>query len=554
MSVIQTIQNIVRSTSVGPAGGSTPGQTSFATLSPEAHSDFLRARTELLQLYRDIERLAELTNINVRFKLDLPDARSASALGLDLTHTAATLDSSEEINASPMSFTPFGPAWDDASTALMTIGGEYDGTHGTGPITFEVRKEGTHGVKDLQIRVEDANGDRIRNINIGRNHPIDRQYDLTNGLYLTLGPGDLIKNGLASIQVFDNVGSVVDPDLPLGGIRNQNPNLQYGTPSIADGGFDINGENITVSTTDTLDDVVQQINQSDAGVTAVFNVLTERIEFVQNTLGATPTIDLTNDTSNFLEATKLDSAVVIDGTDPETVKSLDTVGAFSAVQSGDIIINGQQIAVDTANDSLSTMLDKINASSAGVVATFDSASQQVLIEADDAAAVLELDSNNTGFFAALKIPEGRVDSEAVSRGISRRRSYDIADAATAVFDRMNRLFRDATFLGRGDNAGLFRAPLETALRSAFGGADEGDILGMSFDASANARARGDFTSIDRRELSSNLQRRGNLVRDFLAGTNDQGGFVQSLLLAATSALGNVNQTLGLSGTFVDTYV
>ena len=199
------------------------------------------------------------------------------------------------------------------------------------------------------------------------------------------------------------------------------------------------------------------------------------------------------------------------------------------------------------------MLNKINASSAGVVATFDSASQQVLIEADDSASVLEIDSNNTGFFAALNITEGRVDPEAVSRGISRRRSYEIADAANAVFERMNRLFRDATFLGKGDNAGVFRAPLEAALRTAFGGTGGADILGFSFDASASARARGDFAGIDRRELSTNLQRRGNLVRDFLAGADDHGGLVQGMLAAAAAALNNVNQTLGLSGTFVDTY-
>jgi hypothetical protein len=259
MSVIQGIQNIVRSTRVIQPGGSAATQPSFATLTPEAHSDFLRARTELLNLYRDIERLAELANINVRFKLDLPDARSASSLGLDLTHTAATLNSAEEINASPMSFTPFGPDWDDGSSALITIGGEYDGSHGTGPITFEVRRAGTHGVDDLRILVEDPQGNRISNININRNHAEDRQYSLSNGLYLTLGPGSLSNRDFAQIQVYDNAGAVVNPDLPLGGVRNQNPNLQFGTPDIVDGSFDLNGENISVATSDTLNDVVQSI-------------------------------------------------------------------------------------------------------------------------------------------------------------------------------------------------------------------------------------------------------------------------------------------------------
>lgn len=553
MSVIQSIQNIVRSTRVTQASGPAAGRQSFATLSPEARSDFLRARTELLNLYRDIERLAELTNINVRFKLDLPDARSTSSLGLDLTHTAATLNSADEINASPMSFSPFGPDWDNGSSALITIGGEYDGSHGTGPINFEVRRAGTHGVNDLRILVEDPQGNRISNISINRNHAEDRQYSLSNGLYLTLGPGDLINRDFASIQVYDNIGAVVNPDLPLGGVRNQNPNLQFGSPDILDGSFDLNGEIISVSTSDTLNDVVQSINQSSAGVTAVFNALTERIEFVQDTLGSAPTIDLQNDTSNFLEATKLDSLNVVDGIDPETIKTLDTVGAFSSVQSGDIIINGEQIAIDTANDSLSTVLDNINGSGAGVIATFDSASQLVVIEANDSESVVEIDSNGTGLFTALKIPEGRVDPEAVSSGISRRRSYEIADAANAVFDDLNRIFNDSTFLGRGSNAGPFRATIEAALRTVFGDAERADFLGFSFDASANARLRGDFTTIDRRELSSNLQRRGTLVRDFLAGTDDQGGLVQGLLSAAEKALGIVNHTLGLSGTFVDTF-
>lgn len=554
MTVIQGIQNIVRLTRVSQAGGSSQDQASYATITPEAHSDFLRARTELLNLYRDIERLAELSNINTRFKLDLPDARSTSALGLDMTHTAAALNSAEEINASPTSFTPFGPAWNDGSSALLTIGGEYDGSNGTGPMTFEVRRAGTHGQNDLRIRVEDSQGDRIRTINISRNHPEDRQYGINNGLYLTLGPGVLINRDFTQIQAYDSVGSVVDPDLPLGGFRNQNPNLQYGAPAIANGSFEVNGENITVSTSDTLNDVVQRINQSSAGVSAIFDAVNERIAFLQDTLGASATIDLQNDTSNFLEATKLDALNVVDGIDPETIKTLDTVAAFSSVQSGEIIVNGQQIAVDTANDSLSTMLSKINASSAGVVATFDSASQQVVIEAEDAAATIEIDGNDTGFFAALKMPEGRVDPEAVSNGISKRRSYEIADAAAAVFAKMNRLFRDSNFLGKGDNAAQFRGPLETALRSAFGVAGESEVLGMYFDASANARARGDLLTIDRRELTSNLQRRGKQVRDFLAGSDNQGGFVQGLLVAARQALESVNGTLGLSGTFVDTYV
>ncbi len=559
MSVIGTIQNIVRSTSVGRTG-SNSGPTQFASISPEAHSDFLRARTELLNLFRAVERLAELSNINTRFKLDLPDARSTSPLGLDMTNTAATLNSSGEINASPTSFTPFGPEWLGASTAEITIGGEYQYDPATdGPLppdaayTFESRRNGTRGSSRIQIRVEDPFGNRT-NVRVRRGDPLTQPYDIGNGLYFTIGAGSTINRDTTTVlSVSDSIGSVVNPDLPLGGIRNQNPNLQFGSPSIVNGGFDVNGENISVLTTDTLNDVVNRINLSGAGVTAVFNALTERIEFVQNTLGSAATIDLQNDDSNFLASTKLDNLNLVDGIDPEDIQALQDVSVFSSVASGDIIINGRNVAIDTATDSLATVLDKINSSGAGVVATFDSAAQQVLIEANEATSVLNLDSNGTGLFGALNIPEGRVDPEAVSRGISRRKSYEIADATNAVFEQINRLFSDSTFVGKGNNTAIFRGALETALRSAFGDTDEKNILGLRLDASNNARLRGDFTTVERREFTSNLQRRGNLVRDFLAGKDDEGGLVKGLFVATQQALNAVNQSLGLSGTFVDTY-
>lgn len=553
MSVIQSLQNLAafaRITRNAPVKEQAP----VATISPEAKSDFLRARTELLNLYRDIERLAELANINTRFKIDLPDARSTSGLGLDLTETAAFLNSVDDINAAPMSFSPFGPPWADGSSALLTIGGEYTGLDGTGTLNFEVRKPGTRLVNDIRIRVDSSNGGPVQNFTINANDPLDTQYDLGNGLFFTLGAGSAINRDTASIQVFDAVGAVVDPDQPLGGVRNQNPNFQFGMPDIIDGSFDLNGESISVFTTDTLNEVLQRINTSDAGVTAVFNALSERVDITQNTTGSVPTIDLQNDTSNLLQAAKLGTAVVVPGTDPEDEKIFESVGAFSSVVSGDIVINSQLISVDTTTDSLSTVLDKINNSSAGVIATFDPASQLVTIEAEDNTSILELDSNGTGFFGAINMLEGRLDPESVSNGISRRRSYEIADAAAAVFERMNRLFKDSTFVGRGANAGAFRSPFEAAVGAAFGGATSGDILGIHYDGANGARQRGEYLEIDRQEFTANLQRRGNLVRDFLAGEDEEkGGFVLGLLAASQSALQSVNQALGLSGTFVDAF-
>lgn len=552
MSLIQVLQNLSVRTRVNQPVLAPNVLKPLSAAQQTAIGDFQRARTTLLGLYRDLERLAELANVNTRFKLDLPDAQSSTALGLDLTQTAASLSSTEEINASPMSFSPFGPDWDNGSDALITIGGEYNGADGSGTMLFDVRRDGTHGVDNLTIRFEDPQGSRT-NIVINANHPEDRQYDLQNGLYLTLGPGSLINNDTTSIQLFDNIGASVNPDNPFGGLRNSNPNLQFGTPSIVNGSFQVNGQSITVTSGDSLNDIVARINASTAGVTASFNATTERIEFLQNTLGSIPDINLQNDTSNFLQAMKLGGALVTPGIDAESDRAFADVAAFASVQTGSILINGQQIAIDTAVDSLSGVIDRINSSSAGVTASFDPDTQRVLIEANDAASQLVLDSNGTGFFAAIHMPEGRVDPEAKARGISRQRSYDIADATENVFQAINKLFRDSSYVGGKQNAGRFRSPIEAAFHSSYGSSMTGDQFGMRIDNSAEARLRGDFASLDRRAFTDNLQRRGDAVQGVIGSKDSERGLIRSLLLGTRQALANVNQALGISGTFVDTY-
>lgn len=552
MSVLQYIQGISGIARIRPAASAPTGLKPYVPADTTTKTDLLRARTRLLRLFQHLEKLAELTNVDTRFKLDLPDAQSSNSLGLDLTSTAATLGSSAEINASPMSFSPFGPDWDNGSSALLTIGGEYDGTHLSGNLSFQVINGGTRGTDQLRVRVRDTQGSQIQNFNVSASDPLNQQYSLENGLYFTVGSGSLIKHDTTTVQVYDDTGAAVNPDLPLGGVRNNNPNLQYGSPSIADGTFDLNGVSINVATTDSINDVINRINLSAAGVTASFDAGTERIEFLQDTLGAAPTIDLQNDTSNFLVATKLDSSNTIAGIDPETMQSLDSVAAFSAVSSGNIVINDQQIAVDTSSDSLETMIDRINAAPVGVIASFDPATQKVLLEASNAESRLEIDSNGTGFFGALYLPEGRVDPEAVSRGISRKRSYDIANSIETVFSDINYLFRDSSFLGRGNNAAAFRSPLESAIRSAFSGTTPDEFMGLLFDQSPAARQRGDFAGVNRRDFTTNLQIRGDSLMNVLRGVDDSRGLVEGLLVGATQALRGVSASLGQRGIFVNT--
>jgi hypothetical protein len=545
MSVIGSLQNLAGFARIRTSSTPAPGLKPYATVDVDGRIESLRARTQLLRLYRSLEGLADASGVQARLNLGSSSAQSSSGLSLDLTQAAATLASDGEINDALMSFSPFGPDWGGGSTAEITIGGVYDGTHGSGDLTFEVRRAGTRGVDNLRIRAYDPNGDRINNYNIRTNHALDQQYDLENGLYFTVGNGDVINRDTAIAQISDSIGADVNPDNPLGGIRNSNPNLQFGGPSIVNGQFTINGETISVATTDSLSDVVNRINLSAAGVTAAFDAASDSIDFTHNTIGAAGTIDLQGDTSNFLAATKLDSINVVSGITPDNLKALDQVAAFSSVTSGNITINNTQISVDTTVDSLDDVIARINASSAGVIASFDPASQNFLLETQGESGPLAVNGNATGLFTALNLLENHDYSSAGSgRGFSKARSYRIADSLADVVADLNDVFKGPSSVN---------APLGSAIRAAFGDSFGTEIFGLLFDDTTEARNYGRFGTIDRGNLTASLQQRGDAVSSLLNDRNGQSGLINGLLTATRQALTGVNSTLNIRDTVINTF-
>lgn len=559
MSVISGLQNLSSFLSIRRRPDAFQPQASNNRAQINGEADLLRSRKQLLQIYRALESVADSLNVRTRNRLDLADAASASPLGLDLTETAAFLTSTGEINASTTSYSPFGPDWIGTSTAPLTIGGEYDGSNGTGELTFEVRRPGVVGVNDVRLRVYDPQGTNIRTLNIRSSDDPNQVYDIRNGLFLRLGAGLLTNRDTATIQVNQNTGSVFDPSRPLAGIRNENPNFQYypspnTLPEIVDGSFEINGENIAVNAADSLNDVVTRINQSVAGVSASFNTTTERLELAQNTPGADANITIGGDTSNLLLAAKLDTATTVAGVDPDTARILGSVAAFSSIQAGAVRINDESIAIDPAVDTLAGVLERINSSDANVRATFNESTQRILIESTRQEDRLTLDGNGTGLFAALNVPEGRVDPVNRGRGVSRRHSYDVANAVQDLARSLNELFNDKTFREAGTYAGAARTALAQALGSAFAGAaTPGSRYGLRFDTSAESLSRGRAASVERRTLTTSLQKRGDEVKDVLVGGGGGEGLIGKLLVATRQALSDVNTRLGRSGSVIDTY-
>ena len=148
------------------------------------------------------------------------------------------------------------------------------------------------------------------------------------------------------------------------------------------GYFTVNGVQITVDVTvDTIDDIMTRITSSAAGVTAMFDDVTEKVVLMNTDPSSTDIILLgsEDDTSNFLDLAHLPGANQ-SGT-PTTVQSTTNLGVLNpssnlseisfeggTVSAGTFKINGVEITIDDpTTTSLSDVIGDINSSDAGVL-------------------------------------------------------------------------------------------------------------------------------------------------------------------------------------------
>ena len=176
------------------------------------------------------------------------------------------------------------------------------------------------------------------------------------------------------------LGAAIDPGASLSGSGI--------TTDITAGDFTINGVTFSVDPdTQSLNDILSEINSSGAGVTATYDPATDKVAFENETPGDTSIINFgaTGDTSNFLTAIGVRNAQQLTGGNGSTVvASSRNLGAVNpgealsltnfrngAVTAGSFRINGVQINVDPTTDSLQDVLGAINASDANVTASYD---------------------------------------------------------------------------------------------------------------------------------------------------------------------------------------
>ena len=435
---------------------------------------------ELVRALQDAQGALEAVNRSSSVGGGSAATSSSAALGLDTDPSYSTLDSSEEVNTVATSFSPFGPDWSDSSSSLVTAGGEYTGTTDD-TLRFVVHRTRTVGGSSaLRLNIYDNGGTSYReNIRWPRSTPPDTPITTSDGISISLGAGDIIRDDWFEIQVSASVGSDVDPDKPLNGTRNDNPNLEDGQ-AVTAGSFFVEGTEVTVAADDTLNDVLQAINDAGAGVTASYDSGSDAVQLVHGEVGAND-IALTGDTSGFLDATKLSGATVVLGSEYGDLEEImEGVAALSGTNAGTITVNDVEIAVDPSVDSLQDVLDRIEASEAGATASYDEANDTVEI-ASAGSSSLTLVDNGTDLLSQLNLSDGSFSgggSSRYSRVAARRASVAMEQLADALQNLYATSVDDST--ASRELSGI-QSSIQSLVEQAFD--DDSDLsgFGLAFD-------------------------------------------------------------------------
>ena len=305
-----------------------------------------------------------------------------------------------------------------------------------------------------------------------------------------------------------------------GGVGGINPNValnstnqfsevtdaNFVTP-VTGGTFSINGVQITVQATGNLNDVINSINASNAGVTASFNTTTGQIA-LQNKATGTQSITLSNGSSNFLTAVGLLGAGVTTTLGSQASLTLQTGGGpqtfFGNSNTFSNVIPGVNLTINqtSATPTTVTVAQDTSGVSAGL-SGFISAYNAAIQEINSATAAPQIISNINS------AQNGQVVSPA---GILFGSNNDVA----GIKDRLVNL-ATTVLTGNGSSYNSL-ATIGLTLNQSFTQTTSGTTT-----SSTTTGTDGTFSALDTTKLSSALAAKPSAVSNLIAGVSLQFG-------------------------------
>jgi hypothetical protein len=193
-----------------------------------------------------------------------------------------------------------------------------------------------------------------------------------------------------------------------GNIRDDQQALSATTQfgGVVNGAFTVNGVSISVSrSTDTLASIIGRINSSNAGVTASYDSSLDKVILTGNS-NSEDLITVGSDTSGFLAAAGLATNNTIRGNIRDDEQIFTKTSQFASITSGSFDLNGISISVDAGQDTLQTLIDRINDADAGVTAAYNSSTDKLVFTPNVSGAALSLQGDTSGFLAEAHVAEG----------------------------------------------------------------------------------------------------------------------------------------------------
>ncbi len=186
--------------------------------------------------------------------------------------------------------------------------------------------------------------------------------------------------------------------------------------AVSAGTFSVNGKQVTIATTDTLQQVFDKLTTATNNeVTAAYDPVQDRI-----TLSSSGEILLgsATDTSNFLQTAKLfnngtgsiTSGAALGGVRLNTslaASNLATAVTDGGSGAGEFKLNGVAISYNASTDSVAAILTRINNSSAGVIAGYDSINDRFVLTSKAAGDMnIAMEDVTGNFLAATGLSAG----------------------------------------------------------------------------------------------------------------------------------------------------
>ena len=519
-------------------------------------------------------------------------AISSSAINL-ASNVSTQLNSVEEINTAPTSYTQNGPAWKGStvtapwtglSTAEATVSGSYDGSDGQGILTFEVRRAGTHGEHDLRIRVLGPDGSNIENINIDKHDPQNQVYVLSNGLTISLGAGDLIKNdtfevdttlvstsyapnnpGWTGATAAPTIGGAYDGSNGTGDLKFLvNRNGVHGEDDLRIRVYDPN-DSLIDTINISKNDPINKVYSLDNGLTLAFGdgELVRNESFLVSVDALDPNNYTTTPQWEYGSSTATLSGDYdgSGGSGTLTFKALDN-GVHGADDPRVRVYNPNGSTLETIDIDKNDPISQSYGLSNGLLVTFSAGemikNETFAVDIQD----LSISSGETGFFEVLRIDDGLYEHVEGTQYASRRSGYSASGrritlaAMEDLARRMNTLFDDANRSQAEPYLDQIRNDLKAAIVEAFKSTSDkiGSDLGIAFDFLEPRQEVFRFSKKNQERFSASLKtfRGAETFQNLFFGESKRDeGLVDRLLSITRVAEQNLIQTSGNSGMFVD---